>query len=232
MAALNVLFADRADAGRQLADRVRRLSLTGPLLILGLPRGGVPVAYEVARALGGELDVLAVRKVGMPGQPELAIGALASGGIVVRDPAHREWAPVLSARFEQLAQRERAELERRETAFRGGMPPLDLHGRTVVLVDDGLATGATMVAAIRAARKAGAERVVVAAPVASVESAALVAAEADEVAIVRTPPLLFAIGDWYRDFAQVDDAEVRRLLARAHASVAGPAGSAGGQSIA
>jgi predicted phosphoribosyltransferase len=112
------------------------------------------------------------------------------------------------------------------------MPPLDLHGRTVVLVDDGLATGATMVAAIRAARKAGAERVVVAAPVASVESAALVAAEADEVAIVRTPPLLFAIGDWYRDFAQVDDAEVRRLLARAHASIAGPAGGAGGQSIA
>ena len=106
--------------------------------------------------------------------------------------------------------------------------PLDLHGRTVVLVDDGLATGATMVAAIRAARKAGAERVVVAAPVASVESAALVAAEADEVAIVCTPPLLFAIGDWYRDFAQVDDAEVRRLLARAHASVAGPAGGAGG----
>ena len=210
-------FADRRQAGRLLAEQVCRLALPPPILVLGLPRGGVPVAYEVARALAAELDVLVVRKIGMPGQPELAIGAIAAGGIVVREPSVEQF-PGLAARFEQLVQRERPELERRERAYRGDKPPFDLHGRTVVLVDDGLATGATMLAAIRAARKAGAAHVAVAAPVASDEAAALVTAEADDVAIVQTPALLMGVGAWYRDFEQIEDAEVRRLLDQEPAS--------------
>jgi predicted phosphoribosyltransferase len=213
----DVRFADRRQAGRLLAGKVCGLALPGPILVLGLPRGGVPVAHEVADALGAELDVLVVRKIGMPGQPELAIGAIAAGGIVVREPTVEQF-PGLAARFEQLVERERPELERRERAYRGDKPPFDLRGRTVVLVDDGLATGATMLAAIRAARKAGAARVAVAAPVASDEAAALVAAEADDVAIVQTPALLLGVGAWYRDFEQVEDAEVRRLLQREPAS--------------
>ena len=163
------------------------------------------------------VDVLVVRKIGMPGQPELAIGAIASGGILVREPGGtgQHW---LDAHFERLAQRELAEVERRERAYRGGLPPLDLRGRTVVLVDDGLATGATMVAAIRAARQAGAHHVVVAAPVASDEAVARVRAEADQVAIVQTPKFLYVIGAWYEDFDQVEDAEVRHLLALARSA--------------
>jgi predicted phosphoribosyltransferase len=213
----DVRFADRRQAGRLLAGKVCGLALPPPILVLGLPRGGVPVAHEVADALGAELDVLVVRKIGMPGQPELAIGAIAAGGIVVREPSVEQF-PGLAARFEQLVERERPELERRERAYRGDKPPFDLRGRTVVLVDDGLATGATMLAAIRAARKAGAARVAVAAPVASDEAAALVAAEADDVAIVQTPALLLGVGAWYRDFEQVEDAEVRRLLHQEPAS--------------
>ncbi len=204
-------FVDRNEAGRALAGVLRKLKLPQPLLVLGLPRGGIPVAYEVASALHAPLDVLVVRKIGMPGQPEFAIGAIASGGILVREPGRTRQAR-LDAQFEQVAQRELAELERRERAYRGGLPPLDLRGRTVVLVDDGLATGATMVAAIRAARQAGADRVIAAAPVASDEAVALVRAEADEIAIVQTPAFMYSIGAWYEDFHQVEDAEVRRLL--------------------
>ena len=174
------------------------LRLRRPILVLGLPRGGVPVAYEVALALRAPLDVLVVRKIGMPGQPELAIGAVAAGGIIVREPGSVGHLAALDTRFEQLAQRELAELDRRERAYRAGLPPLDLRGQTVVLVDDGLATGATMVAAVRAARAAGAAFVIVAAPVASDEAAAVVGAEADQLAILQVPPLLFAIGAWYR----------------------------------
>ncbi len=220
----DVRFADRRQAGRLLGGKVCGLALPPPILVLGLPRGGVPVAHEVADALGAELDVLVVRKIGMPGQPELAIGAIAAGGIIVREPTVEQF-PGLAARFEQLVERERPELERRERAYRGDKPPFDLRGRTVVLVDDGLATGATMLAAIRAARKAGAARVAVAAPVASDEAAALVAAEADDVAIVQTPALLLGVGAWYRDFEQVEDAEVRRLL---HQEPAGSRQSARG----
>ncbi len=204
-------FVDRTEAGRALASVLRKLKLPQPLLVLGLARGGIPVAYEVASALHAPLDVLVVRKIGMPGQPELAIGAIASGGILVREPGRTRQAR-LDVQFEQLAQRELAELERREHAYRGGLPPLDLRGRTVVLVDDGLATGATMVAAIRAARQAGADRVIAAAPVASDEAVALVRAEADEIAIVQIPAFMYSIGAWYEDFHQVEDAEVRRLL--------------------
>lgn len=213
-------FADRTAAGRELAAAVKKLKLLRPLIVLGLPRGGVPVAYEVARALRAPLDVLVVRKIGMPGQPELAIGAIASGGIIVQQPGSAARVAGLEMQFEQIANRERVELQRRERAYRAGLPPLDLHGQTVVLVDDGLATGATMVAAVRAARKAGAASVVVAAPVASDEAVALVATEADEVAIVEIPSFLVAIGAWYENFEQLEDTEVRALLDRARAELA------------
>lgn len=219
------VFADRADAGRALAAVVCKLSLPPPVLVLGLPRGGVPVAYEVARALEAPLDVLVVRKIGVPGQPEFAIGAIASGGIVVQE--HVAGSPDMAARFGQLVERERVELQRRDRAYRRGLPPLDLSGRTVVLVDDGLATGATMVAAVRSARMAGAARVVVAAPVASEEAVARLSGEADQVAVVRTPARLYAIGACYRDFAQVGDAQVQRLLELAAAPRAGGASHSG-----
>jgi putative phosphoribosyl transferase len=154
-----------------------------------------------------------VRKIGMPGQPELAIGAVASGNITVHE---RRTSSHLAARgidFEKLAKPERTEVKRREAIYRAGLPPLDLANRTAVLVDDGLATGSTMLAAVRAAHKAGAARVVVVAPVASREANELVSAEADEVVILQTPEFLYAIGEWYQDFEQVNDAEVCRLLA-------------------
>jgi predicted phosphoribosyltransferase len=208
------VFADRKAAGLALAHAMRRIKLRRPLIVLGLPRGGVPVAYEVARALRAPLDVMVVRKVGMPGQPELAIGAIASGGITLREPRIAAHLVELNVPFEQLAQAEHAELQRRESAYRADAPPLDLRGQTAVLVDDGLATGATMLAAVRAARKAGARSVVVAAPVASDEAAALIGGEADEIVILKTPAYLVAIGQWYENFEQVQDAEVRTLLGR------------------
>jgi predicted phosphoribosyltransferase len=207
-------FADRRSAGVTLARAVRKLKLTPPVIVLGLPRGGVPVAHEVARALGAPLDVLVVRKVGMPGQRELAIGAIAIGGIVVRERAAESYVDELGVPFARLAEAERGELERRERLYRAGAAPLQLSGQTAVLVDDGLATGCTMLAAVRAARKAGAARVVVAAPVASDEAVAVVGGEADELAILKTPAELFAIGYWYRDFEQVEDSEVCALLGR------------------
>jgi putative phosphoribosyl transferase len=212
-------FPDRTAAGQQLARALADRNLQGPLLVLGLPRGGVPVAYEVARALQAPLDVMVVRKVGMPGQPELAIGAIASGDITVR--AESEALIAFNVPFEQLAQRERVELERRERAYRAGAPPIDAKGKTVILVDDGLATGATMLAAVRAARKLGAAAVVVAAPVASQDAVELTGAEADDVVVLVTPALLFSISQWYDHFEQVDDTEVRELLQRAKEHVAG-----------
>jgi putative phosphoribosyl transferase len=208
-------FADRSTAGRALAAAVRKLKLRRPVVVLGLPRGGVPVAYEVARALRAPLDVLVVRKIGMPGQPELAIGAIATGGIIVREAGSAAHWAGLDIPFEQIAERERAELARRERAYRAGLPALDLHGQTVVLVDDGIATGATMVAAVRAARKAGAAFVVVAAPVASDDAFALVGGEADELAILEIPAFLLSVGTSYANFEQIEDAEVRALLERA-----------------
>jgi putative phosphoribosyl transferase len=201
-------FADRRTAGRALAGAMRKLELQPPVVVLGLPRGGVPVAYEVAVALNAPLDVMVVRKIGMPWQPELAIGAIASGDIVVSEATQViRWLP-----FERLVDAERVELRRRERAYRGDSPPLELSGQTVVLVDDGLATGSTMLAAVRAARKAGAASVVVAAPVASNEGSARVAGEADAVVIVNTPSWLSSIGEWYENFDQVQDEEVRELL--------------------
>jgi predicted phosphoribosyltransferase len=181
----------------------------------------VAVAAPVAEALHAALDVIVVRKVGMPGQPELAIGAIALPNILVREPRVAdelsEYDDLHDMAFERAASEERRELDRREQLYRRGLPPLDLSGKTAILVDDGLATGSTMLAAIGAARAAKAARVVVAAPVASPHAAALVAAEADETVLLETPPL-FAIGQWYGEFAQLDDREVCRLLALARGS--------------
>jgi predicted phosphoribosyltransferase len=195
-----------------LARDLQRRLLRPPLLVLGLPRGGVPVAFEVARLLNAPLDVMLVRKIGMPGQPELAIGAIASGGIVVHEPRIAKEIPDIARNFDRLVEHERRELERRERVYRPGLPPLRLEGQTVILVDDGLATGSTMLAAVRAARKAGATAIVVAAPVASRQAADLVRAEADTVVVLQTPEMLFSIGQWYEHFEQLEDAEVCRLL--------------------
>jgi putative phosphoribosyl transferase len=206
------IFPDRAAAGRALAQALQTRSLTPPVLVLALPRGGVPVAHEIALALGAPLDVMLVRKVGMPGQPELAIGAIAAGNIVVREPRLKRDFPQLDAVFDRLAAQEMRELERRERTWRSGLPPLNLTGRTVIIVDDGLATGATMLAAVRAARQAGAATLIATAPVGSSTAAALLRPEAD-VVILQIPRMLLAVGEWYQRFEQLEDSEVTRILA-------------------
>jgi len=208
------VFADRKAAGVALGHAARRMRLRSPITVLALPRGGVPVGYEVARALHAPLDVLVVRKIGLPGEPEVAIGAIAAGGVLVQERAAARYLDTLGVAFQGLADAERVELERRERAYRADAAPLQLAGQTVLLVDDGLATGCTMLAALRAARKAGARSVVVAAPVASQEATALVGREADAMLVLETPPDLFAIGQWYENFGQVEDAEVCSLLTR------------------
>ena len=206
------VFADRADAGMALAQQLRRRSFQTPVLVLALPRGGVAVGFEVARMLDAPLDVMLVRKVGMPGQPELAIGAVASGDIVVHDRTLEQEIPGIAEAFDRIAAQERRELLRREQVYRAGLAPLQLKDKTVVLVDDGLATGSTMLAAVRAARAGGAAAIVVAAPVASPQAAQLLAAEADELVILQVPAMLFAIGEWYARFEQLEDGEVCQLL--------------------
>jgi putative phosphoribosyl transferase len=207
------IFDDRAEAGRALARALGARRGEGDAIVFGLPRGGVPVAFEVAAALGLPLDVLVVRKLGLPWQPELAMGAVASGGaVVVNDDVMRHAGPEA---FEQVKRRELAELGRRERAFRGDRPAGDVTGRTAIVVDDGLATGATMEAAVRALKALGASRVVVAVPVASAEAAGRVADVADDVVCLQTPPYFSAVGQWYRDFEQTTDEEVQQLLARA-----------------
>jgi predicted phosphoribosyltransferase len=219
------VFADRAAAGVELARALQQRKLPAPVLVLALPRGGVPVAHEVAMALEAPLDVMLVRKVGLPGQPELAIGAVASGDIVVRDPTIERHFPNIAQTFDRVAAAERRELLRREAVFRAGLAPLELAGQTVVLVDDGLATGSTMLAAVRAARAGKGRRVVVAAPVGSVQAAQLLQTEADECVILLIPPMMFAIGEWYEHFEQLEDEEVRRLLALHPRQRCAPSGS-------
>ena len=218
------IFVDRATAGVALARELQSRLLEPPLVVLALPRGGVAVGYEVARTLHAPLDVLVVRKIGMPGQPELAIGAIASGGVLVREPGLTQEFPDLAGGFERLVEAERRELERRERVYRPGGTALDLTGKSAILVDDGLATGSTMLAAIRAARKAGAAAVIAAAPIASPEAARLVGREADITVILQAPPALIAIGRWYQDFEQLDDGEVCRLLDLSRQDEQGSAG--------
>lgn len=211
------IYADRADAGRALADALESHRAAPGTIVLGLPRGGVPVAYEIATRLELPLDVLVVRKLGLPWQPELAMGAIASGGALVRNEEVMRYLDGRTDAFDAVRAKEQQELERRERDYRGDRPPLDLRDRTGIVVDDGLATGATMEAAVRAVKASGARRVVVAVPVASPEARDRIAAVADEVVCLATPMFFSAVGQWYRDFGQTSDDEVRDLLAREHA---------------
>ncbi|HEV2058681.1 MAG TPA: phosphoribosyltransferase [Solirubrobacteraceae bacterium] len=211
------LFTDRADAGRQLAARLRHYRDRDDVVVLGLPRGGVPVAYEVARALHAPLDVFVVRKLGAPGREELAMGAIASGGARVLNRRVVDAYGLSEEDVEKVADREAIELARREQAYRDGRPPLSIAGRTVILVDDGLATGASMRAAVAALREHGAEWIVGAVPVSSVETCAAFEYCVDEMVCAHTPEPFFAVGLWYEDFAATTDDEVRRLLKEAGA---------------
>lgn len=204
------LFPDRTAAGAALG-RTLQGRLTDPV-VLGLPRGGVPVAAEVARALSAPLDVFLVRKLGAPGQPELAMGAIASGGVRVLNPEVVQAFSVTPAQLEQVVSREQEELRRREAAYRGDRPPVELLRRTVVLVDDGLATGATVRAAVTAVRLHAPAAVVVAVPVGAADSCAVLAREADELVCLHTPEPFGAVGTHYADFRQTSDDEVRALL--------------------
>lgn len=206
------VFTDRPAAGRALGAALRA-GWTGDVpVVLGLPRGGVPVAAEVAGALGAPLDVLVVRKLGAPGNPELAMGAIASGGIRVLNPSVLRLRGISDAEVERVAAQEQAELERRERAFRGERPPLELSLRAVVLVDDGLATGATLRAAVEAVRTTAPARVVVAVPVGSPQAVALLEAVADEVVCLHAPAGFTAVGAYYEDFTQTSSEQVRALL--------------------
>lgn len=206
------LFRDRRDAGRVLAGLLEQYAGRPDVVVLGLPRGGVPVAYEVAAALDAPLDVFLVRKLGVPGQEELALGAIASGGVVVLNEDVVRALSITPEQIQQLAEREGRELLRRERAYREGRPPLDLTGRTVIVVDDGLATGASMRAAILALREQQPARVVVAVPAAPESSRRELEAMADEVVCATTPSPFLAVGYSYWDFTQVTDEEVRDLL--------------------
>jgi putative phosphoribosyl transferase len=211
----SVFFRDRHDAGAALAARLAEQGFDDPI-VLGLPRGGVPVAFEVAQALGAPLDVIVVRKLGAPLQSELAIGAIASGGVqILNDCTLNEIHPVSDADLERIIRRETAELGRREFAYRGCAPYPNVTARDVILVDDGMATGATMCAAIQALRKKCARRVVVAVPVASPHALNRVRSLADDVICLDAPTPFFAVGDYYRLFDQTSDEAVRELLGTA-----------------
>jgi len=219
-------FRDRAEAGQQLAALLAAYAHRPDLLVLALPRGGVPVAYEVARALDAPLDVFLVRKLGVPGHEELAMGAIASGGVRVLNDDVVESLRIPLSIVDQVTEREQEELQRRERAYRGDRPPPDVRGRTVILVDDGLATGSTMRAAAAAVRRQQPARVVVAVPVAAASTCDALRTEVDEVACVLTPEPFYAVGIWYEDFSQTTDDEVRDLLARAQREYAARHGAA------
>jgi putative phosphoribosyl transferase len=207
-----MIFRDRRHAGRELGAVLQRYAGRPDVLVLALPRGGVPVGAEVARALGAPLDVFVVRKLGVPGQPELAMGALATGGVRVVDRELVDALRVPDAVLEAIAATESDELHRREVLYRGGRPPPDVSRRTVILVDDGLATGATMSAAVQALRQLGPARIVVAVPVGAPGTCAFFASVADEVVCAREPEPFRAVGLWYEDFTQTTDDEVRAAL--------------------
>jgi putative phosphoribosyl transferase len=206
-----VEFADRRDAGRRLAALLSDLA-GGDVVVLGLPRGGVPVAAEVAGALGAPLDVLVVGKIGVPGHEELALAAVADDGRVALNPGVIASAGLTTDEVSELARRHAAELARRARDLRGGREPAPLEGRTVVVVDDGMATGATMRVALDVVRRRAPRRLVAAVPVAAPEAAATAGKVADRVECVLTPPDFRAVGPWYGNFTQVSDDEVRRLL--------------------
>ena len=206
------LFRDRSEAGRQLAAQLAHYADRPDVLVLALPRGGVPVGYEVARALRVPLDAFVVRKLGVPGHEELAMGAVASGGVRVLNDQVVKGLEIPNYVIDAVAGWELQELERRERLYRGQRPTPDVRGKTVILVDDGLATGSTMLAAVRALRQLAPARIVVAVPVASSDTCELLKSEVDEVVCAVTPEPFYAVGFWYRNFSQTTDEEVRELL--------------------
>jgi putative phosphoribosyl transferase len=208
----NLLFADRHEAGIELASRLQTYRGRSDLVVLALPRGGVPVAFEIAEALDAPLDIFVVRKLGMPGHSEFAMGAIASGGVRVLNADIVRSYRIPESAVEAVARRELAELERREREYRRGQPLTELRDRTVILVDDGLATGSTMRAAVQAVRLHGPARVVVAVPVGAPATCRELAAVADEAVCARTPEPFSAVGQCYRDFSQTTDEEVQALL--------------------
>ncbi len=205
------MFRDRTEAGRTLAQRLEHLR-GGDLVVLGLPRGGVPVAFEVARGLSAPLDVIMVRKLGVPFQPELAMGAIGEGGIRILNTRVLSLAGVNDHQLAAIEAKERRELERRVSLYRGAAQRISLEGRTAVIVDDGIATGSTIRAAAEVAREQGAAQIVIAAPVAPADTLAALESVADEVVVVDIPEPFLAIGSFYRDFTQTNDTEVTRLL--------------------
>jgi predicted phosphoribosyltransferase len=210
-----MIFHDRADAGRALARRLARYANRPNVLVLALPRGGVPVAYEVARALHAPLDVFLVRKLGVPGQEELAMGAIATGGVRVINEDVVNLLQIPDEVIDSVAEAQWRELERRERAYRDDRPLPDVRGRTVILIDDGLATGSSMRAAVAALRQQRPARIVVAVPVASASTCDDFRAEVDEVVCAQTPEPFYAVGSWYEDFTQTSDDEVHALLEQA-----------------
>lgn len=214
-----MFFGNRSEAGRSLACRLQQFANRQDDLVLGVPRGGVPVAYEIAEALHVPLDVLVLRKLGVPGHEELAFGAVALGGTRVLDRHILREAGISSSDLEAVTARERVELLRREEKFRGNLPPLALSGKTLILVDDGIATGASLLAGIRAVRVMEPAGIVVAVPVAPPETCERLADEVDEIICVATPQPFGAVGQFYDDFSEVNDEDVIKLLARHHHSL-------------
>jgi putative phosphoribosyl transferase len=212
---METIFSNRAEAGQLLAEKLEKYAGRGDVIVLGLPRGGVPVAYEVARRLGVPLDVFIVRKLGVPGFEELALGAIASGGVRVLNEDVVRALPNANELIESVTTRELAELGRREQIYRDGRPAPDISGRTVILVDDGLATCATMRAAVAALRQLGAAKIVVAVPVGAADTCREIEQEVDETVCAMAPEWFQAVGQFYEDFSQTSDDEVRELLARA-----------------
>lgn len=210
-------FHDRREAGRFLASKLMIYADRSDVLVLALPRGGVPVAFEVARALHAPLDVFLVRKLGLPGHEELAMGAIASGGVRVLNGEVIRKFRITDNQIEMVAAIEQKELERREWFYRGNRPKIDTHGRTIILIDDGLATGSTMRAAVVALRQLGPSRIIVAVPVGASETCAEFQDEADEAICGQTPEPFYAVGLWYKEFSQITDEEVRHLLEQAAA---------------
>jgi putative phosphoribosyl transferase len=209
------LFQDRRDAGRKLAPKLTKYANQPDVVVLGLPRGGVPVAYEVAKALNAPLDIFLVRKLGVPGHEELAMGAIASGGVRVLNETVVRAFQMPESTIDAVAYEEQQELERRERIYRNGCPALDLANRTAILVDDGLATGASMAAAVTGLRAHHPAYIVVAVPTAAPETCESFETIADDIVCAETPKLFLGVGMWYADFSQTTDEEVRELLTRA-----------------
>lgn len=209
-----MIFDDRVDAGHQLAQRLLAYAKRDDVIVLGIPRGGVPVAFEVATALGVPLDVFVSRKLGVPGQEELAFGAVATGGLRLLDHDLIKSVGISKQEIEEITDRVRAEVERRDRVYRGSRPPLELGGKTVILVDDGIATGSSMQAAVKALRHLKPAQIVVAVPVAPLSTCHRLRSEVDELVCLHMPEQFYAIGGFYADFSQVSDQEVTELLHR------------------